>query len=214
MGSHTAVWGKTTGRFCASLERLSAYHLRTRGPRSFCTFQLPRNSTKLSSQNVSSQSGAGLKLRDTDRLERAPQIAQTFIPPYRSVCVRGAASKALSPSLQDSQRQDQSAGARYFAADKRPIILFDGVCNFCNGGVNFMLDNDPQGKLRFAALQSDAGRALLQRAGRAPEDISSIVLIEPDRSYTHSEAILRIAQYLPEPFWRARKTGHGCAWAC
>jgi predicted DCC family thiol-disulfide oxidoreductase YuxK len=70
-----------------------------------------------------------------------------------------------------------------------------------------MLDNDPQGKLRFAALQSGAGRALLQRSGRAPEDISSIVLVEPDRSYTHSEAILRIAQYLPGPFGVLGKLG-------
>ena len=89
-----------------------------------------------------------------------------------------------------------SAIADYFATDKRPVILFDGVCNLCNGGVNFALDMDPPGKLRFAALQSTAGRALLRRAGREPDDISSIVLVEEDAAYVKSDAVLRIATYL------------------
>ena len=61
------------------------------------------------------------------------------------------------------------------------------------------LDLDPPGKLRFAALQSAAGRALLRRAGRAPEDISSIVLVEEDGAYVKSDAVLRIATYLENP---------------
>eukprot|EP00850_Spirogloea_muscicola_P008840 SM000048S16552 [mRNA] locus=s48:452940:454169:+ [translate_table: standard] len=89
---------------------------------------------------------------------------------------------------------------RYFAIDPRPIILFDGVCNMCNGFVNFMLDGDKDGKVRFAALQSEAGRALLRRSGRAPDDISSIVLVEKDGSYIKSEAVLKIARYLDFPF--------------
>ena len=76
------------------------------------------------------------------------------------------------------------------------MILFDGVCNLCNGGGNFALDMDPPGKLRFAALQSTAGRALLRRAGREPDDISSIVLVEEDAAYVKSDAVLRIATYL------------------
>lgn len=59
-----------------------------------------------------------------------------------------------------------------FASDMRPIILFDGVCNMCNGGVNFALDYDQEGVFRFAALQSDVGRALLVRSGRRADDIS------------------------------------------
>lgn len=58
----------------------------------------------------------------------------------------------------------------------------------CNGGVNFMLDWDQRGAFRLAALQSAAGRLLLQRAGRRPDDISSIVLVERDRCGTHSTA--------------------------
>lgn len=94
---------------------------------------------------------------------------------------------------------DKDASA-YFAKDTRPIILFDGVCNLCNGGVNLMLDLDRRGAFRFAALQSAAGRSLLERCGRHPSDISSIVLVQPDGCFIKSEAVLRIAAGLQLPF--------------
>lgn len=90
-------------------------------------------------------------------------------------------------------------GDSLFATDDRPIILFDGICNLCNGGVNFVLDWDSAGQLRFAALQSPAGRELLRRAGRAPDDISSIVLVEAGGAYVRSEAVLRIGWRLGLP---------------
>lgn len=62
--------------------------------------------------------------------------------------------------------------------------------------VNLALDWDPNGKLRFAALQSNVGRALLQVSGRDADDISSIVLVTKDGAYTKSDAVLRIAQEL------------------
>jgi len=48
-------------------------------------------------------------------------------------------------------------------------------------------------------LQSESGRKLLQRSGRSPDDISSVVLVE-ERSYIKSEAVLRIMEYLNLPF--------------
>lgn len=63
-----------------------------------------------------------------------------------------------------------------------------------------MLDWDTAGVYRFAALQSPAGRALLQRSNRSPDDISSIVLVDENISYIKSEAILRIALKLNIPF--------------
>jgi predicted DCC family thiol-disulfide oxidoreductase YuxK len=65
-----------------------------------------------------------------------------------------------------------------------------------NGGVNFALDYDPEGRFRFAALQSAVGRALLVRHGRRADDISSIVLVERDRCFLKSDAVLRISQGL------------------
>eukprot|EP00197_Chlamydomonas_leiostraca_P008162 CAMPEP_0202869104 /NCGR_PEP_ID=MMETSP1391-20130828/11860_1 /ASSEMBLY_ACC=CAM_ASM_000867 /TAXON_ID=1034604 /ORGANISM="Chlamydomonas leiostraca, Strain SAG 11-49" /LENGTH=183 /DNA_ID=CAMNT_0049549363 /DNA_START=148 /DNA_END=699 /DNA_ORIENTATION=- len=107
--------------------------------------------------------------------------------------VRTAATATGSSSLQGQQVDD-------FAADTRPVILYDGVCNLCNNAVNFMLDWDPKGTFRLAALQSPAGKRLLARSGRAVDDISSIVLVEKDRHYIKSEAILRISYGMSNPF--------------
>ncbi|KAK7261916.1 hypothetical protein RIF29_28240 [Crotalaria pallida] len=92
------------------------------------------------------------------------------------------------------------ATSTFFDQDKRPIMLFDGVCNLCNGGVKFVRDNDRNKTIRYEALQSEAGKMLLRRSGRAPDDISSVVLVEKDRSYIKSEAVLKIMEYIDLPF--------------
>ncbi|KAH7547391.1 hypothetical protein FEM48_Zijuj01G0304800 [Ziziphus jujuba var. spinosa] len=92
------------------------------------------------------------------------------------------------------------ATSGFFEQDTRPIMLFDGVCNLCNGGVKFVRDNDRNGRIRFEALQSEAGKKLLRRSGREPDDISSVVLVEKERSYIKSEAVLKIMEYIDLPF--------------
>ena len=76
------------------------------------------------------------------------------------------------------------------------IILFDGVCNFCNGSVNFIIARDPQGYFKFAPLQSDVGARLLAENGVDRIETDSVVLIENGQVYTHSTAALRIARKL------------------
>jgi len=66
----------------------------------------------------------------------------------------------------------------------------------CNSAVNVALDWDKGGKLRFAALQSNVGRALLQKNGRNADDISSIVLVTKNGAYIKSDAVLRITEEL------------------
>ncbi|KAK9100786.1 hypothetical protein Scep_024216 [Stephania cephalantha] len=92
------------------------------------------------------------------------------------------------------------ATSSFFDSDSRPIMLFDGACNLCNGGVRFVSQNDRHGRIRFHALQSESGKKLLMRSGRAPDDTSSVVLVEKERSYIKSEAVLKIMQYLDLPF--------------
>ena len=79
-------------------------------------------------------------------------------------------------------------------------ILFDGVCNLCNGFVQFVIRHDAAGRFRFAALQSEAGRALLRAQGLAPAAIAadpeSVLLLSGGRLYSHSAAVLRIAEGL------------------
>lgn len=85
---------------------------------------------------------------------------------------------------------------KVFKTDTRPIILFDGVCNLCNNAVNLAIDWDPNATLRFAALQSNVGKSLLQYHGRDANDISSIVLVTKDGAFVKSDAILGITESL------------------
>src|SRR5262245_16822617 len=84
------------------------------------------------------------------------------------------------------------------AADtSHPIVLLDGVCNLCSGSVQFILKRDPQGRFRFASLQSEAGRSLMIEHGLDPDALSSVVVVEEGRAWQESSAALRIARHLP-----------------
>jgi predicted DCC family thiol-disulfide oxidoreductase YuxK len=80
-----------------------------------------------------------------------------------------------------------------------PVLLYDGVCGFCNKTVQTILDRDRRGEMRFAALQSDYGRAVV---GRHPElqGVDSVVYVEQsagvERVHVRSEAALKVAAYL------------------
>lgn len=75
------------------------------------------------------------------------------------------------------------------------IVLFDGVCNFCNGAVNFIIRHDAGKKFKFTPLQSEAGQELRAKFNIG-EDVDSIILIENDKAYLHSTAGLRVARGL------------------
>jgi len=80
------------------------------------------------------------------------------------------------------------------------VILFDGVCNLCNGFVQFVIVRDPAQRFRFGALQSaSAGRVLNGREAQRPLP-DSIVLVEDSRVFTQSTAALRIARRLRFPW--------------
>jgi len=72
------------------------------------------------------------------------------------------------------------------------IVVFDGVCVFCSGGVRFLLPRDRAGRFRFAAMQSEPGRKLMDAHGIDPDDPVSFLLVEGGRAYTDSSAALRI----------------------
>ena len=76
-----------------------------------------------------------------------------------------------------------------------PVILFDGVCNLCNGWVNFVINRDPAGRFHFAPLQSDRARELLNSV-TYPVDFDSIVLLDGSQIFEKSDAILRIVSKL------------------
>ncbi len=85
-------------------------------------------------------------------------------------------------------------------------ILFDGVCNFCNASINFIIDRDSKGIFKFAALQSEVGQALLKEFGLKTSDsesrtFDSIVAIEGDKVYQKSDAALEIARRM-DGIWK------------
>lgn len=80
------------------------------------------------------------------------------------------------------------------------IVLFDGLCNLCDGTVRFIIDRDPTGRFRFAPLQSDVATATFARIRAGAPRIDSIMLIEGDTIYQRSDAILRIAELLGRPW--------------
>jgi len=75
---------------------------------------------------------------------------------------------------------------------EHPILLFDGVCNICNGFVQFVIKRDPESQFRFAALQSDTGKEILQHFNLSTEDLSTAILIENKKIYTQSSVGLRM----------------------
>ena len=78
-----------------------------------------------------------------------------------------------------------------------PVILFDGVCNFCNAWVDILLRIDVNSKFKFAPLQSDLGKKLLLAIGKEADDISSVVLVEPDFTfYDKSACVLQVVSEL------------------
>ena len=77
-----------------------------------------------------------------------------------------------------------------------PILLFDGHCNLCNAWVKFIVNRDPLGKIRFASLQSKAGRRLLEEHKIDENYIESLVFFEEERSSVSSNAALRTLTYL------------------
>lgn len=81
-------------------------------------------------------------------------------------------------------------------APNQDILLFDGVCNLCNSSVNFIIDHDPKGRFRFAALQSDFGQSKLTELGYDTEKFDSLVLLSKGKVYKKSSAALRIAKRL------------------
>ncbi len=76
------------------------------------------------------------------------------------------------------------------------IILFDGVCNLCNGAVTYIIKRDKKNVFKFAALQSEIGQELISKFNIDTEKVDSIILIDGEKHYEKSSAALHIAKNL------------------
>jgi predicted DCC family thiol-disulfide oxidoreductase YuxK len=90
--------------------------------------------------------------------------------------------------------------------DSESIVLFDGVCNYCNNMVNFVLAQDKRKSIRFGTLQSAAGQQLLQKYNLPKDNFDSFVFIEKGKTYLRSTAALKVMAYLPW-YWQWTRMG-------
>jgi predicted DCC family thiol-disulfide oxidoreductase YuxK len=81
------------------------------------------------------------------------------------------------------------------------IVVFDAQCLLCSRWVRFLLKHDRQGLFRFAAIQGRAGQELLARAGLPVQGLQTLLLVDGERSWQHTGAILRVLHALGWP-WR------------
>ncbi|EAQ40009.1 hypothetical protein MED134_04629 [Dokdonia sp. MED134] len=78
----------------------------------------------------------------------------------------------------------------------KKIILFDGVCNLCNGAITFIIQRDKKDLFRYAPLQSEIGKELAAKHHIDLDKVDSIILVTEDKAYAKSTAALRIAKQL------------------
>lgn len=80
--------------------------------------------------------------------------------------------------------------------EKNSLVLFDGVCNFCNYWVSFAIKRDCKKKLKFTTLQGETAKEVLPRYDINPTSLSSVIFIDDGKAYTQSSAALQICRHL------------------
>ncbi len=76
------------------------------------------------------------------------------------------------------------------------LILFDGVCNLCNGGVQFIIKKDRKAIFKFTSLQSPTGQSVLQKFNLPASDFNSFVYVKNGSYMLKSTAVLHILKDL------------------
>ena len=90
----------------------------------------------------------------------------------------------------------------------RRIVLYDGVCGFCNGSVRWLIERDGGSRLHFAPLQGETAAALRARHPEIPTSLDTIVFIEvgpaAERVWLRSAGVFRALRELAPPWcWLA-----------
>ena len=80
------------------------------------------------------------------------------------------------------------------------VVLFDGVCNLCNGWVQFVIVRDPAARLKLASVQSPAGQAILAWCGLPTDHFDTMVFVEHGKAWLKSTAFLHAVRYLSRPW--------------
>ncbi len=76
------------------------------------------------------------------------------------------------------------------------IVIFDGLCIFCNGAVKFIIRRDPEGVFSFAPMQSESGKNLIQKYNAKMVGVDTFLLIKEGRCYERTDAAFEITRDL------------------
>ncbi|PWQ95379.1 thiol-disulfide oxidoreductase DCC family protein [Leucothrix pacifica] len=85
--------------------------------------------------------------------------------------------------------------------NNKSTIIFDGICNFCNSSVNFIIARDPEGKFSFAPMQGETAQALMKQHGIDNPNLDTFLLIKDGKLYQRTDAALEITKDLTG-FWK------------
>jgi len=85
--------------------------------------------------------------------------------------------------------------------DHRPVLLYDGVCNLCNGMVRFVIRWDRKKEIQFASLQSETGKSYLEELGLPTDDLDTLVYLKAGKHFIRSSAVLEVLKDMGG-FWR------------
>jgi predicted DCC family thiol-disulfide oxidoreductase YuxK len=102
----------------------------------------------------------------------------------------------------ERRKKDESPAAEIAGSPvvQQPVVLFDGVCNLCNGWVDFIIQHDRAAGIRFAPLQSSAADRLLKGTTVARHQRDTVVLVDGSGLWTESNAVLRATRLLEFPY--------------
>jgi len=81
------------------------------------------------------------------------------------------------------------------------IVVFDAECLLCSAWVRFLLKHDRAARFRFASIQGEQGKRLLRDAGLRIEGLETLLLVDGESVYRHTDAILRVLKIMGMP-WR------------
>ena len=84
--------------------------------------------------------------------------------------------------------------------ENQHIVLFDGVCNLCNGAVLFIINRDKEQKFKFASLQSETGQRISAQFNLPKEDFDSFVYLKQNKLLLRSDAVLHVLKDLGYPW--------------
>jgi predicted DCC family thiol-disulfide oxidoreductase YuxK len=111
----------------------------------------------------------------------------------RKLCHQRRSRKFKGKNLRE-QKKEVTFGT--MIENENGIILFDGVCNFCNTSINAIIRLDKKKYFRFAAIQSETGKHLMNKFGLDPVKFDSVILVDDNKAYVFSSAVLNIARKL------------------